>query len=247
MSPRAPRWTISDAVAPLLFIVLVVPVLIRTVHGIRGLADLASLFPALVLGLLAADLSTGLLHWACDTFFSERTPIIGSALIEPFRQHHRDPLAMTRKGFFRVSRASFFAMCTGLTITWWRESGVRADCHSLLAHATWLFYSFAMVLTNQLHMWAHAPRVSAPVAWLQRRGFVISPARHARHHTPPFRAAYCITTGWLNPLLDRMAAFARLERVVRLSRTCMLSVLSRLLAALLARGSASVARRIDDY
>ncbi len=230
-----------------MFLVLVVPVAARTVYGIRTAADLVALLPALVLGLIAADLSTGLLHWACDTFCGERTPLIGRALIAPFREHHLDPQAMTRKGFFRVSRASFFAMSAGLAVTWWREDGVRTDCHSLVAHGSWLVYSFAMVLTNQLHMWAHARRVSAPVAWLQRKGLIVAPARHARHHAAPYKRAYCITTGWSNPILDRLAVFDRLERSVRLMQASVLHVAGWSRSLSLARALPSVARRGDDF
>ena len=51
-----------------------------------------------------------------------------------------------------------------------------------------------------------------PVAWLQGAGLILTPARHARHHTASHAGAYCVTTGWLNPLLDRLQAFAAAER-----------------------------------
>ena len=37
----------------------------------------------------------------------------------------------------------------------------------------------------------------------------------ARHHTASHAGAYCVTTGWLNPLLDRLQAFAAAERLIR--------------------------------
>ena len=54
-----------------------------------------------------------------------------------------------------------------------------------------------------------------PVArWLQRRRVLLSPEAHAKHHTAPFNAYYCITAGWFNPLLERTRFFRRLEKVI---------------------------------
>ena len=60
-----------------------------------------------LLGYLAGDLMSGVVHWFCDTFFEEDTPLIGRVLILPFREHHRDPLAMTRHGFAEIAGNRF--------------------------------------------------------------------------------------------------------------------------------------------
>ena len=81
-------------------------------------------------------------------------------------------------------------------------------------------YAFACALigyaaaANQLHRWAHMEAPARPVRWLQRSGLVLSPRRHARHHRAPRTSAYCISTGWLNPLLDRSGCWRALERAV---------------------------------
>src|SRR6185369_10112577 len=61
---------------------------------------------ALILGWLLADLFSGLVHWALDTYGSVRTPIVGPAIIRPFREHHADPQGMTRHDFFEVNGSS---------------------------------------------------------------------------------------------------------------------------------------------
>jgi ubiquitin-conjugating enzyme E2 variant len=103
-------------------------------------------------------------------------------------------------------------------VTWWREDGVTANCHSLLAHAVWFWYACAVSVTNQLHMWAHAEHIPRPVRRLHALRLIVSPSHHVRHHRPPFRRRYCVTTGWLNPVLDTFGFFAGLERVVRAFR-----------------------------
>jgi ubiquitin-conjugating enzyme E2 variant len=46
---------------------------------------------AALCGWLLADLFSGLVHWALDSFGSVRTPVLGPAFIRPFREHHADP------------------------------------------------------------------------------------------------------------------------------------------------------------
>ncbi len=64
-------------------------------------------------------------------------------------------------------------------------------------------------------MWAHMDRPPRLARWLQHCRLVLTPRCHARHHSRDFQTSYCITTGWLNPLLDAVEFFPRLERAVR--------------------------------
>lgn len=63
--------------------------------------------------------------------------------------------------------------------------------------------------------WAHAPVVPRVACWLQRTRCILPPQAYARHHRAGGKGAYCVTFGWLNPLLDRVALFPTLERVIR--------------------------------
>jgi ubiquitin-conjugating enzyme E2 variant len=49
---------------------------------------------------------------------------------------------------------------------------------------------------------------------LQRCRLILTRPHHWRHHKAPFRANYCITTGWCNPLLTRVRFFPALEWLV---------------------------------
>jgi ubiquitin-conjugating enzyme E2 variant len=68
--------------------------------------------------------------------------------------------------------------------------------------------------TNLLHRWAHDPNPPAVARALHRLGIVLTPARHANHHAPPYAAAYCVTSGWLNPLFERLRVWTRAEAVL---------------------------------
>ena len=78
-----------------------------------------------------------------------------------------------------------------------------------------LVFLVASLATSQFHMWAHATQAPAAVRWLQRKGVILSPARHARHHRGGFDRSYCMTSGLLNPVLDRIDFFGNLERGIR--------------------------------
>jgi ubiquitin-conjugating enzyme E2 variant len=169
---------------------------------------------ALLLGVVSADFATGAVHWFCDRFFRATTPVIGPALIQPFREHHVDPQAMVRHGLLELHANTAIPVIAVLAAA--HLSGPKFESPGAVAFQLWLFFLCgASMATNQFHLWAHAPSVPRPVRWLQRHGLILSPEHHARHHRGHFDRSYCITLGWMNPLLDRIDFFGRLERGIR--------------------------------
>jgi plasmanylethanolamine desaturase len=201
------RGTGLDVVAVGLFLVTAGWIAARLVTAPFGAADIALLPAEFVVGYLAADLASGLVHWFCDSFFDEETPIIGHALIRPFREHHSAPVAMTRHGFLEVNGNNCLVLLFLLV-----PMAVLGGPATAGGEVPWLSFqvtglAFALVTfaTNQFHKWAHLPEPRPPtVRWLQATGLVLTPAHHARHHLPPHDAAFCVTAGWMNPLFDRL-------------------------------------------
>jgi hypothetical protein len=68
--------------------------------------------------------------------------------------------------------------------------------------------------TNQFHKWAHEDEPPALVVALMKAHLILETKHHDVHHTPPFDQYYCITTGWLNPLLDKIQFFKRTEALI---------------------------------
>jgi len=162
---------------------------------------------------IAADLLSGIAHWAFDTWGGVRTPLIGPAFIRPFREHHVDPQAMTRHDFIETNGSSCLG-CIPLL-----AAALALPAGSLLKiFLTSL--SLAVLATNQCHKWAHmkAQDLPALVRLAQRWRIVLEPAQHRLHHAQPFDTRYCMTSGWLNAPLDRLGFFRRLERALRAVR-----------------------------
>jgi ubiquitin-conjugating enzyme E2 variant len=197
---------------PFLFSATVYLSLARLYH----LDVLWSVLLAIPLGIVASDFVSGIVHWFADTYFTDSTPIIGPSLVKPFRLHHIYPRDICTHNVVGIAgnvcilAVPVLSMC--LYLLWLLpESGwlaFKVVCISVLSITT--------VATNQFHKWAHQEKPSSLARWLQRTRLVLSPSHHQQHHTAPFNLQYCITTGWLNPFLNRIQFFRRAERFLRL-------------------------------
>lgn len=163
------------------------------------------------LAVLVADFLSGLVHALCDNLGSVDTPIVGQKFIRSFREHHTDPLDMTRGDLIRVNADNVLA-CLPILIpcVLWLDVG----SHLLLSTFLLALMGF-VVVTNQIHKWAHMAEVPGPVRWLQRHQLVLSPEHHRVHHTPPYSSHYCITSGITNPFLTRIGFWPALLRLCR--------------------------------
>jgi hypothetical protein len=213
--PSQPAWLSAlKLVGVVVSSLLLVSLITRLAGAIWQGSALWVVLPALVLGYLSADLMSGTAHWFCDTFFEEDTPILGPILIQPFRDHHRHPQRITRFRFIEQDTSNFFLMMPWLLLAWWREAPGFGNTMSLFWSSFLAAIAIGSFGTNLFHKWAHARSVSPVVAWLQRRGLILSPARHHGHHSD-YETSFCVTSGLLNPLLNAIDFFPRLERLAR--------------------------------
>jgi ubiquitin-conjugating enzyme E2 variant len=213
-----PRWIAALDVAFVAAFAMAAVILLVRLGGVPPAGWWPAILASALVGVAAADAATGLVHWFGDTFLNEETPLLGPVLIQPFREHHRDPLAITRHGFFEVSGNNAGALAPLLALA--AAGPAPAYGSSLVATlgvSALLAFAVAAVATNAIHRMAHMPRSRVPglVSWLQHHGMILSPAAHARHHRAAHDRAFGVTTGWTNPLLDRMAFHARLARMLR--------------------------------
>ncbi len=194
----------------ILFPVLFVPNVYFSFAGLYELELLWLAALAIPLALVLGDFVGWLVHWAADTYFSDDTPVVGPALIRPFRQHHISPRDICTHslvsivGNVCILAVPILALCLYLhSVSHHGLLTFAILCTALMAAAT--------VATNVFHKWAHQEKPSAGVRWLQRMRLVLEPKHHQVHHTEPFKMHYCITNGWLNPLLNKIGFFRKLE------------------------------------
>lgn len=181
---------------------------------IEAFATFLIALPLTILAMLVADFVSGLVHCAADNFGQPSTPIFGVAFIRPFREHHLDQTDITRHGFIETNGNSCIVNLFVLIPAFYIVAG-HTSVGLFLLGVFVLMFTFAIVMTNQVHKWAHMPVPPLVVATLQRRGLILSPSNHAVHHTAPHNKNYCITTGWMNGIIERSGGFKWMVRTFK--------------------------------
>ncbi len=131
------------------------------------------------------------------------TPVVGHHFIRPFREHHIDPKAITRHDFIETNGNNCLAsmpMLGAVAPVMPAETGLGFYACALV------FFTSGLPLRDQPvpqvgprgPAAAHRP-VPAAV------GLILPPAHHGIHHAAPHDKYYCITVGWMNPILQLAA------------------------------------------
>ena len=169
---------------------------------------------AVALGMLGADLVSGLVHWGFDTWGALDTPVVGRLAIRAFRHHHIDPTAMLHHDFVETNGHNITLSLTltvgGLSLVPAAHASQGARFGGLFLVVMAVFVSF----TSQIHKWAHTPNPPWFVRTLQRLGLLLSPEHHVAHHEAPHVRNYCTTVGWVDHVFFASRFFERLERLV---------------------------------
>lgn len=162
-------------------------------------------------GWAAGDFVSGMVHWACDTYGSDKTPIFGRALIKPFRLHHKFPRDITTHELVLTIGNSCIAAVPILGVFLYALLNQPATFTKAVWSVLFGVIAVSTVLTNQFHKWAHEESIPPWISLLQKSGLILSPKHHDHHHTAPFETHYCITGGWMNHVLEPLRFFRGLE------------------------------------
>ena len=204
---------IKSAVVSLSLILLCSLFIKLSLHGfIYGLSWLV--LPALFLGYLLADFITGTIHWFCDTFFDEETPVIGNFIIYSFREHHSHPLLITKDKFIEQDTTSFFIFMPFLYFATFTEISYLNSPNSIYGHFILIGVCIGTFCTNLFHKWAHQRNQNFIIKKLQKLGLILNPNSHKKHHVDHSKG-YCVTSGLMNPILDYVKFYPNLERFIR--------------------------------
>jgi plasmanylethanolamine desaturase len=158
--------------------------------------------------VLLADFFTGVGHWFEDAYCTKDKPgLIGSEICDPNLLHHEKPTDFIKNSFVELNLVSVLA----------------ATVASIIPFLLGLYVlGFALILSgigNQVHAWSHSKPaykfkpLNRLIMMLQKCCLIQTPAQHASHHKPPFDKAYCTITNVVNPPLDELNFWRRLEWV----------------------------------
>lgn len=173
---------------------------------------------AFMLSMLFSDFCSGLLHWAADTWGTFDTPVVGATFIRSFREHHVTPTAMCKHDLFETNGDNCLA--TLPVLVWMILKDAKDVDGSVLAWPFfvlnfWVWTCLWVALTNQFHSWSHMSNPPLIAVVLQKAGIILSPVMHRVHHQMPFDRNYCITNGWLEPVLTYIDFWRRAEEFIQ--------------------------------
>ena len=162
---------------------------------------------------VGADFISGFVHWLADTWGSVEMPVIGNALLRPFRLHHVDEKEITRHDYIETNGANCMISLPGIGLSLWCNWDTNLG---LFFGMFWAGVMLFIMMTNQFHKWAHldGEKRTPTIAFLQKTRLILSPKHHQIHHTAPFAKYYGITHGWLNWPLSKIGFFRALEWTV---------------------------------
>jgi plasmanylethanolamine desaturase len=171
------------------------------------------LLPVLLLSLFLADLFSGLVHWATDTWFDE---VVYTRIISIAREHHIHPHHIVGYGF-----RDYVAYSSWPTLMFFCPAGLvlilALPSGGLLFHAMTMCFivSVCMFFGTYAHRLGHRKSAWPVVRLLQRCHFLISTRHHGVHHRDNHDVRYCVINGWANHVCDAIGFWRVLERVIQ--------------------------------
>jgi plasmanylethanolamine desaturase len=155
--------------------------------------------------VLLADFVSGAVHWAEDAYARPTTPLLGRVARDNLRHHWRPREFLARSWL----RSSWDLALGGALVV-----GAAAAAGWLSWHV--VLFAVLVANANQIHKWAHMNRSELPflVGVLQRLYLLQTARHHGRHHAGTRTTHYCVITNFLNPLLEEIGLWSRLEAAI---------------------------------
>jgi ubiquitin-conjugating enzyme E2 variant len=182
------------------------------IHG-PDAGPLAYRLPVVILGaLFVADLVSGVVHWATDTWFDE---VVYTRVISIAREHHIHPHHIVGYGFRDYVAYSSWPILislapVGLLLTLLPHPGAFVfDCIVVC-----LVVSICMFFGTHAHRLGHRRSRWRVVRLLQRCRFLITTRHHGVHHRDNHDVRYCVINGWANHVCDAIGVWRGLEWLV---------------------------------
>jgi hypothetical protein len=171
-----------------------------------------------LLSLLISDFLSGVLHWFGDSYkineiLCVKNPFLNTLQIEffnDFKLHHDKPsnIYQINTILYNIGFISFvpLVLCIFGFLT-----------ENLLFKNFMMYLMIFLFFTNIFHRLAHLQKnnkLPYIISLLMNYWPFLNSKRHEKHHEYPQIKSYCITSGLLNPLLDKIKFFDKIEYII---------------------------------
>lgn len=158
--------------------------------------------------ILLVDFVSGVLHWLEDTYGKPGWPLSGKWVTIPNIIHHHDPTCFTKHSWFKSAEVLLVFGTMIILFAWY------------LNVLTWhvLLFVAIGINANEIHKWNHVPRRNRNkiIVLLQTLKLVQTPAHHGKHHMGSKDTNYCVITNVVNPVLETVDFWRKLEKIIQM-------------------------------
>lgn len=155
---------------------------------------------------LFADFLTGTIHWWEDTYGNPSWPILGKSVVLPNLEHHQNPRSLLAGSYWNRINTSLYAAIVVGVLLW------LCGWHSWRMIVCLVFASQG----NEIHAVAHRTDKENGkfLMFLQKIGIVQKRKTHGWHHQAPYNTNFCVMTEFMNPILNAINFWVKVEWVL---------------------------------
>lgn len=159
----------------------------------------------IVIIFFIVDFITGFVHWLEDSYANPEIWWM-RVVAEDNILHHKKPRAFLQKSWWQSSYDLVFLSCLYLLVNY------------LWFSVSWhdIVFVILVVNANQVHKWSHQrdDEKSYFVRKLQQWKILQSVRNHGKHHRACMNSHYCTFGNFLNPVLEYLGFWRKLEFAV---------------------------------
>lgn len=164
------------------------------------------IFVNIILLILITDLLTGTVHWWEDAYGNPNWKYLGKSVVIPNIEHHKTPRGFFKGNFVdRIKLSLIIAIILG--IIFYFLDVINWQVIFCLAYGS---------LANEIHAITHRTdkENGKIICALQKIGLIQSRRMHGLHHTSPYDINYCVLTNYLNPILNKIGFWQKIETAI---------------------------------